>query len=106
MAAQEFQLTNQACADLEAIADYLHSRSATAAYRVIDQLFETFLSLAADPGMGVHRHDLPTRLLMFVPAKPAGKYIVFYSTIERGILVTDIIHSARDWVGMFDSGER
>jgi plasmid stabilization system protein ParE len=106
MAAPTFRLTSQAQGDLNEIADYLRERSPTAAHRVLDALHRTFKTLAENPGIGAHREDLPPGLRMFVPSKPATKYIVFYTTIESGVLITDVIHSARDWVGMFDSGER
>jgi len=96
MAAPTFRLTNQAHADLNEIADYLRERNPEAAHRVLDALRLTFETLAANPGIGAHREDLPTGVQMFVPSKPATKYVVFYMAIESGVLITDVIHSARD----------
>ncbi len=43
---------------------------------------------------------------MFVPAKPASNYVVFFYAVPDGIMVSTVVHSARDWTGMFLSGDR
>jgi toxin ParE1/3/4 len=56
--------------------------------------------------MGSLREDLYPNLRMFVAKKPAQNYVVFFYPIPDGIEVSDVIHGARDWVGMFARGER
>jgi toxin ParE1/3/4 len=106
MARRIFRLTNQALADLDTIGDYLRGRNPSAAIRVIDELKSTLKSLAANPEIGLKRDDLHSGLRIFSPSKPANNYVVFYSIIPDGVLVTDIIHAARDWPDLFRRGER
>ncbi len=106
MAAQTFRLTHQALADLDEISDYLRERSPAAATRVLAELVHTFKMLASNPEIGMRRDDLHAGLRMFTASRPATNYVVFYSIIPDGVLITDIIHGARNWTGMFLSGER
>jgi hypothetical protein len=43
---------------------------------------------------------------MFVPRRPAASFVVFYYPLHNGIEVSDVIHAAQDWIGMFEQGER
>jgi plasmid stabilization system protein ParE len=106
MAALNFRLSRRAISDLEEISEYLGKRSITAADRVIDELTLTFEALAKNRGIGSDLDDLKAGLRVFVPAKPAEKYLVFYYQVPGGVMISDIIHSARDWTAMFESGER
>lgn len=99
-------MSAQAIADLEQIANYLGEKSPSASGRVIDELFRTFESLAAFPEMGESFDDLRPGLRLIVPAKPAASYAVFYCLQQDIVLVVGVIHSARDWIGMFSTGER
>jgi plasmid stabilization system protein ParE len=69
-------------------------------------LEQTFRTLADHPELGQHRDDLHPGVRMFVPAKPAHHYVVFYYAAGLAIEISDVIHSARDWVGLFARGER
>jgi hypothetical protein len=31
---------------------------------------------------------------------------VLYYQMDDGVMISDVVHSARDWVGMLESGER
>jgi toxin ParE1/3/4 len=106
MTSRTYRLTNQALADLDEIGDFLSSRRSSAANHVLDELKSTFRSLAANPEIGAIRNDLHLGLRMFVPAKPANNYVVFFSFIPNGVLITDVIHAARNWTAMFRRGER
>lgn len=106
MTIKRFRLSAQAVADLEQVADYLGDKSPSASDRVIDELFRTFESLAVFPEMGESLNDLRPGLRLIVPAKPAASYAVFYYLQQDTVLVAGVIHSARDWIGMFSTGER
>jgi plasmid stabilization system protein ParE len=106
MAAPTYRLTRQALSDLDDIADYLRERNPSAGYRVLNELSRTFTLLAANPEIGARRDDLHAGLRMYTAARPAGKYVVFFSTIPIGVLITDVVHASRNWETMFSSGER
>jgi toxin ParE1/3/4 len=106
MALPWYRLSRRAIADLEQISDYLGEQNPSAADRVIDELFRTFDALAAYPKIGTSLDDLRLELRMFVPSKPAASYVVFYYPVPDGVMISGVIHAARDWIGMFSSGER
>lgn len=106
MATQRHCLSCQAVADLEQIAEYLGQHSPDAADRVLDTLFETFEAIATNREIGTSLEELRPGLRMFVPAKPASNYVVFFYAVPDGIMVSTVVHSARDWTGMFLSGDR
>mgnify|MGYP001336683723 CR=1 FL=1 len=106
MVAPTYRLTNQALRDLDDIAEYLRERSPSAAIRTLDTLRSTFQLLAANPQMGTARDDLHLGLRAFTPQRPAAHYIVFFTAIPEGVLVTDIMHGARNWEALFLGRER
>jgi toxin ParE1/3/4 len=106
MSTRRYRLSPQALADLKEIAGYLGQRSSAAASTVLEALQQTFRTLADDPELGERRDDLHPGIRMFVPAKPAQRYVVFYYFRESTLEISDVIHSARDWVGLFAQGER
>jgi plasmid stabilization system protein ParE len=91
--------------DLEQISDYIGQRNPSASDRVVDQLFRAFDSLATSPELGVSLDELRPQLRMLIPQKPAAKYLVFYQIVSDGVMVSAVIHSARDWMGMLKRGE-
>ena len=105
MSLNRYRLSRHATVDLEQIADYLGDRSPAAADRVIDTLFRTFDALTSNPEIGTSLDHLRADLQMFVPDRPADRYVVFYYRVPDGILIAGVIHSARDWLGMFMRGE-
>jgi toxin ParE1/3/4 len=104
MTSKRFRLSHRAQADLEGVVDFLSERSLAATERVLDTLLNTFELLADNPMMGMNRDD--PHLRMFVPRRPAENFVIFYYPLSDGIEVSDVIHAAQDWVGMFDRGER
>ena len=106
MARKTFRLSHQAVADLEKIADYLGQRNLAASSRVLETLLRTFSALGENPNLGMQRDDLHEGIRMIVPQKPANNYIVFYYVTELAIEISDVIHGARDWPGMFVQGKR
>lgn len=106
MSTINYRFSRRAIADLEHIADYLGRHSAGAAARVLDTLLEAFEFLGKNPRAGIARDDLHPHLRMFVPRRPASAYVVFYYPASDGIEVSDVIHASRDWIGMFERGDR
>jgi toxin ParE1/3/4 len=101
-----YRIARQVVADLEGIADYLGQRSPSASDRVIDELLRAFESLAHNPEAGTNIDHVRPHLRLLVPSKPAANYLVFYYVVADGVMISAIIHAARDWIGMFARGER
>lgn len=106
MSARHFRLSPQALTDLQDIAHYLHEHSPSAAVSVLDALERTFRMLADHPELGEMRDDLHPGIRMLVPDRPAHRYVVFYYIADSAIEISDVIHSARDWISLFARGER
>ena len=106
MTRHRFRIARRAVADLEEIAEYIGQRNPSAADRVIDVLFRSFAQLADNPDYGISLDELRSNLRMFQPSKPAAKYLVFYYFVPDGVMISAVIHSARDWIGLFSRGER
>jgi toxin ParE1/3/4 len=106
MAAHRYRLSRRARSDLDAIAEYLSENSPEAARGVLIELRDTFQLLAHNPEIGTARGDLHPNVRLFTPARPASNYVVFFYQSAGGVEISDIIHAARDWEGMFARGER
>src|SRR4051812_37008641 len=106
MAARTYRLSSQAARDLEDIADYLGDRSIDAADRVLDELTRCFKLLARNPDIGTGLDEVRPGLRRFVPSRPAANYSIFFYRSAEGVIISDVVHSARDWVGMLTRGER
>jgi plasmid stabilization system protein ParE len=106
MSAGKYVLSRQAVADLNGIAEYLGEISPSAADRVINELKRTFTTLAKSPLIGMQRNDLHQAIRMLTPGKPARSYVVLYYPTDTGVMISDVIHAARDWPNMFARGER
>lgn len=106
MAGPQFHLSRRARADLDEISAYLGKQSSVAPRSVLLELWNTFEFLAANPNVGSRRDDLHPQVRMFSPSQPAHNYIIFFYARPDGVEISDILHAARDWVGMFEAGER
>ena len=106
MAAGRYYLSRRARADLDAIADYLRERNPSAARSVLTALYDTFQSLASNPQSGTRRDDLHPNVRLVTSPRPARNYIVFFYPRPDGVEISDIVHAAQDWEGMFGRGER
>src|SRR5580704_11195064 len=69
-----------------------------AATRVIEAAFETFKTLAANPGFGRQRRFRNSRLRDIRSWRIAGfqNYLIFYRSVAGGIQVNHVYHAARD----------
>lgn len=92
--------------DLEELADYLGERNPSAADRVIEELDRSFDAIAGNRESGTSLDDLRSGLRVFVPSKPAANYLVFYYLVPDGVVISDVVHASRDWIGMFSRHER
>ena len=101
-----YRLSRQADRDLDEIEEYISADNPQAAERVIAALYESFAFLARHPRSGRKRDDLIPGICVFPARKPADKYVIFYYDQENGIEISDVIHGARDWQGMFSRGDR
>lgn len=74
-----------------------------AATRVIEAAYETFNTLAANPGLGRPRKFRNSRLLGIRSWRVTGfdNYLVFYRIVPNGIQVHHIYHGARDLESLF-----
>jgi len=101
-----YRLARQADADLDELADYLGERDPVWVVRVLEGLHEAFRFLADHPGAGAKREDLRLGLRVFPGRGAARQFLVFYYPLKNGIEVNTVIHGARDYLGMFERGER
>jgi toxin ParE1/3/4 len=97
MVTKGYRVSRAAFADLDSISDYLAEGSLAAADRVIDALSDTFRSIAHDREIGTSLTNLRPGLRMSMGAKPADKYVVFYYVESDGVMISRVLHSARDW---------
>ena len=61
-----YRISRQADADLEGIVDYIADFNPTAAFDVLDSLYDTFAFLARNPEAGTLRDDLRSNILGYV----------------------------------------
>ena len=74
-----------------------------AATRVIDAAYETFKTLAANPGLGRVRQFRSHRLRDVRSWRISGfeNYLIFYRGVADGIQVNHVYHGARDIEALF-----
>jgi toxin ParE1/3/4 len=63
----------------------------------VDQLDAQFRLLATQPKMGRARNELAADVRSF----PVGRYVVFYVSLDAGVDVVRVLHSARDIDAVF-----
>ncbi|MEX2092168.1 MAG: type II toxin-antitoxin system RelE/ParE family toxin [Pirellulales bacterium] len=105
MAERDFHLSRPALVDLGEIEKYLAERSPSAADRVVDALFATFRFIAQNPESGTRLESFRPGLKMSLGEKPADKLVVFYYIDSRGVFISRILHSARNWTEMIGNDE-
>jgi toxin ParE1/3/4 len=75
-----------------------------AATRVVEAAYETFNTLAANPGLGSPRKFKNSRLLGIrsFPVTGFDNYLIFYRNVKEGIQVHHVYHGARDLESLFN----
>jgi plasmid stabilization system protein ParE len=93
-----YRLSDRAILDLKEISDYFGTRSESAADRVLESLHDTFEAVARDHGIGTSLDHYRAGLRMSLSMRPAHNYVVFYRVADGRVLVTRVLHAARDWI--------
>jgi toxin ParE1/3/4 len=86
------QRTNSARRDLAYIWAYIAYDSPRNADLFLDRIEQTLVRLSDFPGIGTRRDELSKGLRSF----PVGNYIIFYREVAEGIIISRVIHGARD----------
>lgn len=89
--------TAKAEEDLLEIWSYIADDSVDAADRLLEQVGAVCQRLAGNPGAGRLREELAPA----VRSAPVGNYVVFYKSVEEGIVVVRVLHGARDIPNLF-----
>jgi toxin ParE1/3/4 len=93
--------TELARGDLLDITRYIARENPQRARSFVVELRQQCVLLSKQPGLGVSRADLADDLRML----PFGRYLIFFSATEQGILVERVLHSARNLALMFDDAK-
>jgi toxin ParE1/3/4 len=84
--------------DLLGIVRYIARDNPQRARSFVIELRQQCALLAEQPGLGVPKPELADGLRV----KPHGRYLIFFSAIEGGILIERVLHSARNFSPLFD----
>lgn len=76
---------------------YIAYDSSRNADTFLDKIEQTVVRLSDCPGIGPRRDELSKGLRSF----PIGNYIIFYREVSDGIIVSRVIHGARDLPSQF-----
>jgi toxin ParE1/3/4 len=88
-----YRVSRGASRDLDAIFVYWAERtSLETANRLIDSIVDRFWLLGEHPETGRLYHDAASGVRSF----PAGKYLIYYRKVRRGIEILHVFHGARD----------
>lgn len=94
-----YELTTEAQADLEAIADYLSEEASVGrAMTVLREIRDEIRKLAEMPGIGHFREDLLDRRYKFWSVY---SYVIAYRWEVRPIQVIAVVHGARNLEAFF-----
>ena len=94
----KYWLSRLARQDIHEILIYIAADDLGAAISFNDRLDDAFFMLAENPKAGRERPELTEGLRSF----PLGKYLIFYRFWARRVVITRLIHSARDLDELFD----
>lgn len=86
------ELTLSARLDLDELIDYVAMRSEIAADRLVDQFTQLFELLAKHTNVGEDVSNRRVGLRRFT----TGNYVVYFETVNAGILIFRVFHAARD----------
>lgn len=89
----KYQITPDAREDLKEIARYTYQtwgRQQANCY--LQDMYDLFLRLAENPGIGRTRHDIKSGLLSF----PAKEHIVFFRIDGKKLIILRVLLASRD----------
>lgn len=90
---KRFRLSRNAARDLEELFLYWAQRAGPdTADRLVDAIIERFWTLGQYPDSGRPCDDIEPGVKCF----PAGKYLIYYRKVRRGVEIAHIFHSARE----------
>lgn len=92
------RITPRARKDLVDIVDYIIEQNPKVAVQLIDAIDKSFERLAAVPGMGHRRADVPDLRYRFWNVKP---YIIAYRFDDESLTVVRVVHGARNFRKLF-----
>jgi toxin ParE1/3/4 len=92
-----YALSSIASFDLKEMSRYISGDNPEAARRLIKKLRQAMNHLGENPKMGRRRVDLHDSIYSF----PVDRYIIFYTTEEKGIRVMRVLHGARELSEIF-----
>ncbi len=101
-----YRISSQAKQDLRELKEYFAERDPDLAKRLLDAIEDTLRLLAKQPRLGAAIPRIREGLRYFVARKPTHRYLIFYYETESGIEISDVIHQARNWWLLFETGER
>jgi toxin ParE1/3/4 len=85
--------TAHAETDIRSIAQWIARDNVHAAVKWVDDLTGEFSKIAQTPGIGTNRQDLRPKLRSIA----FGNYIIFFKSMNKGVIIVRVIHGARDY---------
>ncbi|MDD5056254.1 MAG: type II toxin-antitoxin system RelE/ParE family toxin [Sideroxydans sp.] len=94
----QLEFSEWARKDLLGIARYIARDNPQRARSFVNELRQQCALLLEQPGLGIARPDLAEDLRQL----PFGRYLIFFSETDCGILVERVLHSARNISSQFE----
>jgi toxin ParE1/3/4 len=94
--------------ELILLAGYISDDNEEAAHRFLDACDATFRFLAENRHAGARKAFSNPELqeVRMWRVKGFEKHLIFYKPLEDGVRILHVVHSARDWRGLFDDEAR
>lgn len=93
-----YRITKKANSDIEAICDYIARDNTDAADKMDERFHREIQQLVLFPGMGHRRSDVTNPQYRFWPV---GKYVVAYRVEKGKVVVSRVLHGARNLRDLF-----
>ncbi len=87
------------------LSGYIHDDDEETAHRFLDACDATFHFLAQNKYVGARKSFSNPELqaVRMWRVKGFENHLVFYQPLDDGVKILHVIHSARDWKGLFDN---
>jgi len=90
---KRYRVSKDALRDLDSIFVYWAERAGVeVADRLVDAIVDRFWLLGEHVEAGVAREDIAPGVRCF----PAGKYLIYYRKIRRGVAILHVFHGRQD----------